>query len=42
MRVVKRVLALVGGALLVRTLFYAAVDAFTFHLFGDPRPERHA
>lgn len=37
---IKRVVEVAALAALLRTLFYAAVDAFTFHLFGDPRPGR--
>ena len=37
---IQRVLGAVALAALIRTLFYTAVDAFSDHLFGDPRPER--
>ena len=37
---IKRVVEMVALAALLRTLFYAAADAFMFHLFGDPRPGR--
>jgi hypothetical protein len=36
----ERVLGAVALAALIRTLFYAAVDAFSDHLFGDPHPGR--
>ncbi len=36
----KRALGLIAVAALLRALFYGAVDAFAFHIFGDPRPRR--
>lgn len=38
----KRIVTAIALAGLLRTMFYAAADAFAFHLFGDPRPERGA
>ncbi len=36
----KQALGAIAVAALLRTMFYAAVDAFAFHLVGDPRPGR--